>query len=228
MESGIFKAEARFSWEALKRITSRPDILIGSLPFPGSLDGKTVSIRIPGRVFGFEFSGSFEMTYADKTATYIMKSPLGLLIVTIQLGEKFLVCRASADLNERFLRKKLLKIAEGFGRTVLAFSESYERVIPKIRQEHSKIVASDLKPGDLIHLARYVRFFGGKDTFEIIGTGKGEIKIKVKGGDLEGIEFREDGTLAIVEIKKPLLDVSEDELSDLGIGGRYVFNVLWG
>ncbi|WP_367884308.1 hypothetical protein [Thermococcus sp. JCM 11816] len=49
----------------------------------------------------------------------------------------------------------------------------------------------------------------------------------MKGGNLEGIEFREDGSLAIVEIKKPLLGVSEDELSDLGIGGRYIFKVLW-
>lgn len=89
MESGIFKVPARFSWEALKRITSRPDVLIASLPFPGSLDGKTVSIRLPGKVFGFAFSGSFEMTYADNTTTYIMKSPLGLLIVTIQLDGVF-------------------------------------------------------------------------------------------------------------------------------------------
>lgn len=42
-----------------------------------------------------------------------------------------------------------------------------------------------------------------KTLFEIVGTGKGEIKIKVKGGNLEGIEFREDGSLAIVEIKNP-------------------------
>lgn len=84
-----------------------------------------------------------------------------------------------------------------------------------------------MKFGDLIYLVRYVCFFGGKDIFEIVGIGKGEIKIKVKGGNFEGIEFREDGSLVIVEIKKFFFGVLEDEFLDFGIGGRYIFKVFW-
>jgi len=207
------------SLESLKWVSSRVEALLSSLPIEAKLADGWVRLRLGG-LLPFEFEGVLEVAHAENTATYIIKGPRGLLIVASTLVGGLLRTRVSSDAAGRLMGRKLLRIAESFGKTLAVFSESYEAVS---KFEGSRLPVSD---GLIPHIARFYRFSLGKPSFTLCGRGDGELRIVVEGEVLKRVEHESPSGSAIVEVGKPLRDVTEDDLDGLGISGEYVIGVL--
>jgi len=230
MESRIAEMPFSADWEAVKWVTSKPQALFPSLPFEAEVSGEepyNVYLRIKRRLMAFEFFGRMSVTFADSTTTYIMKGPKGLLILTTTVEGDRLVSRASADLVERFLGKKLEVLVNGFGLAVSRFSESYRRIAGKILPTgENEFYIANFEVGDLPHLLRYVRF-RGLESFSLFGRGKGdEFKVRVENNIVKSLEHEGPSESAIIEINKPLLEVLEDDFSGLELGGEYSIIVI--
>lgn len=231
MESRVTEMPFSVDWEAVKWVVSRPGELFLSLPFEAEISGEEpfdVRIHLRKRLFSFEFRGKMDVAFADSTATYVMKGPKGLLILSVSVGDGRLVSRASADLSERFLGRKLEELAKGFGLSICRFSESYRRIVGKILPTgKGEFYVRDLASEDLPHLLRYLRFSLGNGSFSLAGRGEGEeFRITVENDVVKSIEHESSGGSAIVEVNKPLLDVGEEDFSGLELGGEYFLSVL--
>ena len=218
-------------WEALRWVISRPRELFKSLPFEAEVFGEKtldVRIRIRRKLFRFEFTGRMDVAFADSTATYVMKGPKGLLILSASVDGDVLLLRASADIAERFLHRKLETLVNGFGLTVCRFSESYRRIVGKILPTgEGEFYVRNMAQDDLPHLLRYLRFSLGNGTFSLHGKGNvEEFRITVENDVVKSIEHESSGGSAIVEVNKSLLDVSEDDFSGLELRGEYFLRVL--
>ncbi|AHL22656.1 hypothetical protein [Thermococcus nautili] len=231
MESRTAEMPFSADWEAVRWVTSKPRELFKSLPFEAEVSGEEpfdVQIRIRRRLFKFEFSGRMNVAFADSTATYVMKGPKGLLILSASVDGDVLQSRASADLVERFLGRKLEALVNGFALAVCRFSESYRRIVGKILPTgEGEFYIKDMASDDLPHLLRYLRFSLGNGTFSLRGKGNGEeFRITVENDVVKSIEHESSGGSAIVEVNKPLLGVGEDDFSGLELGGEYFLSVL--
>ncbi|WP_297548116.1 hypothetical protein [Thermococcus sp.] len=230
MESRISEMPFSGDWEAVKWVTSKPKELFRSLPFEAEVSGVEpfdVEIRLKRKLLKFEFLGKMNIAFADSTATYIMKGPKGLLILSFSVSGDKLISRASADLVERFLSRKLEILAKGFGLSVCRFSESYRRIVGKILPTgKGEFYIRDMSSEDIPHLLRYLRFITS-GTFSLHGRGESEeFKITVGGDLVKSIEHESSGGSAIIEVNKPLLDVSEEDFSGLELGGEYLLRVV--
>jgi hypothetical protein len=181
-----------------------------------------VRLSLRKRLLRFDFEGSLELTFADSTATYIMKGFKGLLIVAFTVDGNRLVSRASADLVERFLGRKLEELARGFGLAVSRFAESHSRVseimLPLGRGE---FYLRELTGEDVPHLLRYLRFATGRRDFEIQGEGStGRFLIRVRNDFVESVEHENSSGSAIIEVNKPLLEIDGEDFLGLEVSGE--------
>ena len=231
MESRTAEMPFSADWEAVRWVTSKPRELFKSLPFEAEVSGEApfdVQIRIRRRLFKFEFSGRMNVAFADSTATYVMKGPKGLLILSASVDRGVLRSRASADLVERFLGRKLEALVNGFALAVCRFSESYRRIVGKILPTgEGEFYVRELASEDLPHLIRYLRFSLGNGRFSLAGRGEGEeFRITVENDVVKSIEHESSGGSVIIEVNKPLLEVLGEDLSGLELGGEYFLRVL--
>ncbi|WP_297501336.1 hypothetical protein [Thermococcus sp.] len=226
MESRTLEFPFSADWEAVQWVTSKPVELFRSLPFEGEVTRERplrARIFLRKRFLRFDFEGSLEVTFADSTATYVMKGLKGLLILSLSVGDNRLVSRASADMVERFLGRKLSELARNFGLAVCRFAESYQRIrgvlLPLGRR---KFYVRNLTGEELPHLVRHLRFSTGLRSFEVIGEGeRGRFVLRVKDDSVENVEHHNSSGSAIVEVDKPLLDVSEEDFAGLEISGEH-------
>ncbi|WP_297074365.1 hypothetical protein [Thermococcus sp.] len=232
MQSASVEMPVKADWEAIKWVASRPRILFRSLPFEARVSGEEpfdVEIRLRRKLLKFEFSGRMNVAFADSAAPYIMKGPKGLLIVSVSMEDDMIVSRASADLVERFLGRKLEILARGFGLSICRFSESYRRIAEKILPTGKReFYVREMSTDDIPHLLRYLRFSLDGETFSLRGKGDGdEFRITVEGGVVRDIEHKSSGGSAIIEVNRSLLDVSEEDFSGLELGGEYILRVVF-
>ncbi|WP_456422767.1 hypothetical protein [Thermococcus sp.] len=226
MESRVAEMPFSADWEAVRWVTSRPRELFRSLPFEATVSGEEpfeVYLRIKKRLMTFEFSGRMSVTFAEATATYVMKGPKGLLILATSVDGDRLVSRASADLVGRFIGRKLEVLVNGFGFAVCRFSESYRRIVGKVLPTgESEFYVRNMGVDDLPHLLRYFRFKLGRESFSLLGRRNGEeFKIHVENDSVKSLEHKSSGGSAIVEVNKSLLEVEQDDFSGIELGGEY-------
>ena len=231
MESRTAEVPFSADWEAVKWVVSRPKELFQSLPFEAEISGEEpldVRIRLKKRLFSFEFRGKMDVAFADSTATYIMKGTKGLLILSASVGDGRLVSRASADLAERFLGRKLEELAKGFGLSVSRFSEGYRRIAGRILPAgQDEFYLRNIAPADIPHFLRYIRFSSGNRTFSFHGEGDdGVFRIAVKDDVVRSIEHENSRGSAVIEVNKPMLDVTDGDFSGLELRGGYLLRVL--
>ena len=213
-------------WNAVRWVTSKPVELLRSLPFEGEVTGERplrARISLKRRFLRFDFEGSLETTFADSTATYVMKGFKGLLILSFSVEDERLISRASADLVERFLGRKLSELARGFGLAVCRFAESYREIegvlLPLGGEE---FYVRNLAGEKLPHLVRHLRFSTGLRSFEIVGEGEtGKFLIKIKDDSVENVEHYNSSGSAIVEVGKSLLEVNAEDFGGLEIKGEH-------
>lgn len=230
MESRTAEMSFSAGWEAVRWVTSKPRELFHSLPFEAEVFGEEpyeVRLRVKKRLLSFTFTGRLNVAFAESTATYVMKGPKGLLILSASVDGSTLVSRASADLVERFVGKKLEVLVRGFALAVCRFSESYRRIVGKILpMGENEFYVRDLWEGDIPHLIRYLRFALGRRSFTLVGEGRGKFRVEAKDGIVRSFEHTDSSGSAIVEVNKPFLDVGEDDFSGLGISGEYIVRLL--
>ena len=226
MESRTLEFPFSADWDAVRWVTSKPVELFRSLPFEGEVKEEKplrAKISLRRRFLRFDFEGSLEATFADSTATYVMKGFKGLLILSFSVGDDRLVSRASADLVERFLGRKLSELARGFGLAVCRFAESYREIeevlLPLGREE---FYVRNLTGDKLPHLVRHLRFSTGLRSFEVVGEGEtGKFIIRINDDSVENVEHYNTSGSAIVEVGKPLLEVGEEDFGGLEIRGEH-------
>ncbi|NJE79642.1 hypothetical protein E3E34_11150, partial [Thermococcus sp. GR4] len=138
-----------------------------------------------------------------------------------------LLARASADIpGEKLLGKKLRLIAEGSGKTLARMAESHHIVAPLVFGSAREFILKEFRAPLLSHLLRYVMLKTGRRSFRIVGeAGDSRFVAEVLGGVIEKVEYETASGSSIIEVRKSILDVSEDDFTGMELAGRYMVKI---
>lgn len=231
MESRTAEVPFRAGWEALIGVASRPERLFSTLPYrvePIKSGEKTLVRLSFKRLFTkFEFEGVLEFTFNEPHATYIVKGPKGLLILSLAAHDGRLVARASADIpGERGLGRKLEFLAKNSALTVARMAESHHIVALRAFGSPRDFIIRSFTPSLLPHTVRYVRFNLGKRTFRITGENDRErFTVEVESDVVKRVEYESDSGSSITEVEKGILEVEEGDFGGIEARGEYVIRV---
>lgn len=231
MESKTARVPFSAGWEALISVAVNPEELFPTFPYRAEVTRRNERsvARLSLRRFPwkFEFEGFLEMAFNEPHVTYVMKGQRGLLILSFMAGDGSLVMRASADIPwEKLLGKKLQLLAEGSGKALARMAESHYVLAPLVFGSGEEFILRRFEGSLLAHLLRYVLLKTSKRSFRVIGKAKEDGFIAdVTDGIVEKIEYETFSGTSILEIKKDLLDVSEEDFSEMDLNGEYIIKI---
>ena len=231
MESRTAEVPFRAGWEALIGVASKPGRLFSTFPYRMELrnSGEKALVHISFRrlFMKFEFEGFLEFTSNEPHATYIVKGPRGLLILSLAVHDGRLTVRASADIpGERGLGRKLEFLAKNSARVVSRMAESHHIVVPRISGSQRDFIIRNFSPSLLPHTVRYVRFNLGTGTFRITGENGGErFSVGVENDVVKRVEYESGSGSSITEVEKGILEVDEGDFGGIDARGEYVIRV---
>ncbi|ACJ16526.1 hypothetical protein TON_1038 [Thermococcus onnurineus NA1] len=231
MESKTARVPFSGGWEALISVAVNPEELFPTFPYRAEVtkteERLIAKLSIKSFLWKFEFEGALELAFNEPHVTYVMKGRKGLLILSFMADNRNLLARASADIpGEKLLGKKLRLIAEGSGKTLARMAESHHIVAPLVFGSAREFILKEFRAPLLAHLLRYVMLKTGRRSFRIIGeAGDSRFVAEVLGGVIEKVEYETASGSSIIEVRKSILDVSEDDFTGMELAGRYMVKI---
>ncbi len=216
--------EFPYGWEALKIVTSKPELILHTFPYSKDIirEGDALKVRFVVKKFfiNFNFWFDLEVEFKKPEVTYVFRGDRGVLVITYTLnGDRLNIETSWSGFGERLMDKNLELFVKGIAESMKEITESYMKMKRIIHEKTPDGII--IKEFDYSKMPCLIKFFYSTvptRDFTIVGEGeKGKFIVNVDNGVVTYVECSNEEKSCIVDIGKEALKVESGDFEALSL-----------